>query len=99
MEPTGADSASHNGSTEQWNQLLVTTVRALLFGASLEAKYLPSTLIHVVYLHNQRIHRVAKRTLYEGWHGARSVGRVRAASDGWGADEAGEVIVGLATIA
>lgn len=56
-ETTGADSPNQNGGAERYNQTLAVTVRSLLYGASLHAKYCSAALIHAAYLHNRRIHR------------------------------------------
>ena len=39
VEPTGADSPSQNRGVEKWNDTLLVTVRALLYGAALQPKY------------------------------------------------------------
>ncbi|KAL7538057.1 LOW QUALITY PROTEIN: hypothetical protein ACHAXR_008252 [Thalassiosira sp. AJA248-18] len=69
VEPTGADSPSQNGGVERWNNTLATTVRALLYGASLEAKYWSVALVHAVFVHNRRVHSSTKKTPFEGWFG------------------------------
>ena len=52
VKPTGADSPSQNGGVKRWNQTWAITVRTLLYGAALDAKYWSAALVHVVYLHN-----------------------------------------------
>ncbi len=69
VEPTGADSPSQNGGAEKWNDTLAVTVRALLYGAALPAKYWSAALIHATYLHNRRVHRALKSTPFEQWYG------------------------------
>lgn len=39
VEPTGADSPSQNSGVERWNGTLAVTVRSLLYGSGLPAKY------------------------------------------------------------
>ena len=39
VEPTGADSPSQNGQVERYNKIVATTVRTLLYGANLPARY------------------------------------------------------------
>ncbi len=56
IEPTGADSPSQNGAGEKWIDTLAVTVRALLYGAALPAKYWSAALVHATYLHNRRVH-------------------------------------------
>lgn len=69
VEPTGADSPSQNGGAERWNQTFAVTVRALLYGSGLHAKYWSAALRHAVYLHNRRVHSHTGITPYEGWWG------------------------------
>jgi hypothetical protein len=69
VEPTGADSPSQNGGTERWNDTLAVTTRALLYGASLPAKYWSAALTHAVYLHNRRVHFSLHCTPFEQWYG------------------------------
>ena len=69
VEPTGADSPSQNGGVERWNQTWATTVRALLYGAALEAKYWSAALLHAVYLHNRLVVASTRRTPFEAWYG------------------------------
>jgi hypothetical protein len=69
VEPTGADSPSQNGGTEKWNDTLAVTTRALLYGASLPAKYWSAALTHAAYLHNRRVHFSLQCTPYERWYG------------------------------
>lgn len=71
VESTGADSPSRNRGAERWNRSLVTTVRTLLFGAGLEAKYWSASILHAAYLHNRRVHHVTYQTPYEGWYGSK----------------------------
>ena len=59
VETTGADSPNQNGGAERYNRSLAITVRSLLYGASLHAKYWSAALIHAAYLHNRRIHHSA----------------------------------------
>jgi hypothetical protein len=68
-EPTGADSPSQNGGAEKWNDTLAVTVRALLYGAALPAKYWSAALTHAAYLHNRRVHRHLHCTPFEKWYG------------------------------
>ncbi len=69
LEPTGADSPSQNGGSEKWNDTLAVTTRALLYGASLPAKYWSAALTHAAYIHNRRVHRIIQTTPYEKWFG------------------------------
>lgn len=69
VEPTGADSPSQNGGVERFNETFAVTVRALLYGSSLPATYWSSALLHAVYLHNRRVHKVTKRTPFEAYYG------------------------------
>ena len=69
VEPTGADSPSQNGGTEKWNDTLAVTTRALLYGASLPAKYWSAAITHAAYLHNRRVHFSLHCTPYERWYG------------------------------
>lgn len=55
---TGAD-------TKKWNDTLAVTVRALLYGAALPAKYWSAALLHVAYLHNWRVHQRLMSSPYE----------------------------------
>ena len=71
VEPTGADSASQNGGVERWNDTLAVTVRALLYGSSLPAKYWSAAILHAVYVHNRRVHSITKSTPYESWTGSK----------------------------
>jgi len=54
VETTGADSPNQNGGAERYNRSLAITVRSLLYGASLHAKYWSAALIHAAYLHNRQ---------------------------------------------
>ncbi len=69
VEPTGADSALQNSRAEKWNHTLAVTTRVLLYGAGLPAKYWSAALLHAAYVHNRRIHALAKITPFEGWFG------------------------------
>ena len=69
LEPTGADSPSQNGGAEKWNDTLAVTTRALLYGASLPAKYWSAALTHAAYLHNRRVHHGTNSTPFELWYG------------------------------
>ena len=69
VEPTGADSPSQNGGAEKWNDTLAVTTRALLYGASLPAKYWSAALTHAAYLHNRRVHHGTNNTPFELWYG------------------------------
>ena len=69
VEPTGADSPSQNGGAEKWNDTLAVTTRALLYGASLPAKYWSAALTHAAYLHNRRVHHGTFSTPFERWYG------------------------------
>ena len=71
VEPTGADSPSQNGGVERWNQTWAITVRTLLYGAALDAKYWSAALIHAVYLHNRRVVHRTGRTPFEAWYGCK----------------------------
>ena len=71
VEPTGADSPSQNGGAEKWNDSLAVTTRALLYGASLPAKYWSAALTHAAYLHNRRVHHGLMCTPFEKWYGRR----------------------------
>ena len=52
VEPTGADSPSQNGGAEIYNGTLTETVRTLLYGSGLPAKFWSAALLHSVYLHS-----------------------------------------------
>ena len=67
VEPTGVDSMSQNGGVEQWNYSLAVNVRAILYGASLPAKYWLAAILNAVYVHNCRVRLTIKITPYEGW--------------------------------
>ena len=67
IEPTGADSPSQNGQVERYNELIGTTVRTLLYGANLPAKYWSAAAVHAVYLLNRRFHSALNMTPYEAW--------------------------------
>jgi hypothetical protein len=69
VEPTGADSPSQNGCAEIWNNTLANTVRVLLYGAGLPAKYWSAAILHAVYLHNRCVHQQTKKTPFELWTG------------------------------
>jgi hypothetical protein len=69
VEPTGADSPSQNGAVEIYNNKLAVRTRTLLYGAGLPAKYWSSALLHSVYLHNRLVHKVTKKTPFEGFYG------------------------------
>jgi hypothetical protein len=71
MEPTGADSPSQNDAVEIYNAKLAVHTRTLLFGSGLPAKYWSSALIHAVYLHNQLVHTVTRKTPFEVYFGAK----------------------------
>ena len=71
LEPTGADSPSQNGAVEIYNNKLAIRARTLLYGSGLPAKYWSSALIHSVYLHNRLVHKVTKKTPFEGFYGAK----------------------------
>ncbi len=71
VEPTGADSPSQNGAVEKWNDVLAVTVRSLLYGAGLDARFWSQALLHAVYLHNRRVHSATQTTPYEAWYGKR----------------------------
>ena len=69
VETTGADSPSQNGQVEKYNGVLAITVRVLLYSAGLHAKFWSAALLHAVYLHNRRCHRLLKITPFEAWYG------------------------------
>ncbi len=69
FEPTGADSPSHNGGVETYNDKLAVRTRTLLYGANLPATYWSAALLHVVYLNNRLVHMVTKKTPFEGFYG------------------------------
>ncbi len=69
IEPTGADSPSQNGAVEIYNGKLAVRTRSLLFGSGLPAKYWSLALLHSVYLHNQLVHTVTKKTPFEAYFG------------------------------
>ena len=71
VETTGADSPSQNGAVEKWNDTLAVTIRALLYGAGLNATFWSAALLHAVYLHNRRVHRILGKTPFEAWNGMR----------------------------
>lgn len=65
VEPTGADSPSQNGQVERYNDTIATTIRTLLYGANLPAKYWSVAAVHAVYLLNRRVHSAIGATPYE----------------------------------
>ncbi|KAL7550176.1 hypothetical protein ACHAWF_013416 [Thalassiosira exigua] len=69
VEPTGADSPSQNGGAERWNDTFAVSVRALLYGSGMPAKYWSAALLHACYLHNRRVHQRTKKTPFEAWNG------------------------------
>jgi hypothetical protein len=69
VEPTGADIPSQNGGVECFNQTLGTMTNALLYRASLPAKYWSYALAHSIYLLNCLVHSHTKRTPYEALSG------------------------------
>jgi hypothetical protein len=71
IEPTGADSPSQNGAVEIYNNKLAIRACTLLYGSGLPAKYWSSALVHSVYLHNRLVHKVTKKTPFEGFYGAK----------------------------
>jgi hypothetical protein len=71
IKPTGADSPSQNGAVEIYNVKLAVSTRTLLFGSGLPVKYWSSALIHPVYLHNQLVHTVTRKTPFETYFGAK----------------------------
>ncbi|KAL7545864.1 hypothetical protein ACHAWF_009220 [Thalassiosira exigua] len=71
VEPTGADSPSQNGGAEKWNDSFAVSVRALLYGAGMPAKYWSAALLHACYLHNRRVHQRTNKTPFEAWNGQR----------------------------
>jgi hypothetical protein len=66
-EPTGADSPSQNGAVEIYNAKLAVRTQTLLFGSGLPAKYWPSALVHLVYLHNRLVCNVTRKTPFEAY--------------------------------
>jgi len=69
FEPTGADSPSQNGGVETYNDKLAVRTRTLLYGANLPAMYWSAALLHAVYLNNQLVHTVTKKTPFSGFYG------------------------------
>ncbi len=69
FEPTGKDSPSQNGTVEVYNDKLAVCTRTLLYGTNLPAKYWSAALLHAVYLNNQLVHLVTKKTPFEGFYG------------------------------
>lgn len=69
VKPICLDSSSQNGAVEQWNGTYSVTVGAILYTISLLNIYLSTTLLHVAFLHNRRVHSWIKKTEYEGWYG------------------------------
>ncbi len=70
LEPTRADSPSQNdGVVETYNDKLAVRTRTLLYGADLPAKYWSAALLHAVYLNNRLVHKVTKKTQFEGFYG------------------------------
>ena len=67
VEPTGSDSPSQNGGAGICNKTLGVTVRTLLYGAGLHAKFWSAALLHAVYLNNRRVHSAKKITPIEAW--------------------------------
>ena len=49
----------------------MVTVRALLYGTALSAKYWSAALLHAVFVHNVRVHSRIGKTPHEAWHGSR----------------------------
>ena len=47
------------------------TVRALLYGAALSAKYWSAALVHTVFLHNVSVHSRTGMTPHEAWYGTK----------------------------
>jgi hypothetical protein len=70
VEQTGADSPSQNGGLERSNQTLGTMTWALLYGASLPAKYWSYALAHLVYLLDHLVQSRTKLTPYEALSGS-----------------------------
>ena len=54
--PTGADSSFSNGSVERAHRTIVTSVRALLFGANLHVKFWNYAFHHVLRIRNSIPH-------------------------------------------
>ena len=71
VEPTGVDDTAQNGGVETWNGMFAVTVRALLYGAARLAIYWSTALLHVVFLHNVRVHARIGKTPHEAWYGSR----------------------------
>ena len=71
LEPIGTDSPFQNGAVEIYDNKLAVCARTLLYGSGLPAKYWSSALIHPVYLHNCLVHKVTKKTPFEGFYGAK----------------------------
>ncbi len=67
VEPTGANSPSHNGGGEIYNNTLVVKVRILLYNLDLPAKFWLAALLHMVYLHNCLVHSATSIIPFEGW--------------------------------
>ena len=51
VKPTGTDSASQNGGTEIYNNMLAIKVHILLYGLDLPEKFWSAVLLHTVYLY------------------------------------------------
>jgi hypothetical protein len=78
LDPTGADSPSQNGAVEIHNNKLAVRARMLLYGSGLPAKYWSSALIHSGYLYNRLVHKVTKKTPFEGFYGNKpNIGHLR----------------------
>jgi hypothetical protein len=69
IEPTGFDSAWHNGKVEYLNGTFGLMVRCLLYSSGLWAKLWSPALIHAVYLKNRLYHKAIGMTPYKGWTG------------------------------
>jgi hypothetical protein len=69
IEPTVSNSAWQNGKVERFNDTFRVMVRYLLYSAGLSATFLPTALIHAVYLKNRLYHKAIGKTPYEGWKG------------------------------
>ena len=52
-----------------WNGTPVLTVRTLLYGAALSARYWLTALIHAVFLHNNRVHSRLRMAPDKVWYG------------------------------
>ena len=73
VEPTGADDLAQNEGTQSWNGMFLVTVRALLYGKALSTVHCSASLIHIMFLHNIRVHSRTGMTPHKAWYGVKPV--------------------------